>query len=505
MQLRLTPAVMKRLVPLIPIALVLIAQAAVGPSFFDDAYISFRYARNIALGQEFVYNPGEPVLGTTTPLFTLVLALIATLSGPDAIPPASFLVSLAADCASAWLIFRLARTAFTSNWAATFLSAAWALHPLRLSVAVGGMEASLITLLLLAAFERLIVSRSFTAGAAFAALSVLTRPDSIIALAPIFGYLLLRDRPFAFNTSLLALVLTVPWLIWSTMYFGGPIPNSMLAKGLAYQNLPGFAAYFILGFLGTGTVGQFNITPLLLGSAILSVTVISIGSFNLARRESRFLPLVAFGPLFLTIMALANAPMFFPWYYLPILPSLLFSIAACLWFLPGVSTVVRRGVFSLTLVALLAVPSYFIHFSPSWPLSRDREAAYFHACSYLRSSVTPSEVVLAPDVGVIGWCLPNARILDPVGLISTDALARARAWSQGPAVALPLMLAVKPDYIVSLEMYLTSIDSSSEFLNDYQLVWEETVAITGQAQDLRIYARRADVSGPFLTSRQASN
>ena len=42
---------------------------------FDDAFITFRYARNLALGHGFVYNPGEWVLGTTAPAFGLLLAI----------------------------------------------------------------------------------------------------------------------------------------------------------------------------------------------------------------------------------------------------------------------------------------------------------------------------------------------------------------------------------------------------------------------------------------------
>ncbi|HIP97635.1 MAG TPA: hypothetical protein EYH32_10525, partial [Anaerolineae bacterium] len=33
---------------------------------FDDAFITYRYARNIVEGQGFTYNPGQWVLGTTT-------------------------------------------------------------------------------------------------------------------------------------------------------------------------------------------------------------------------------------------------------------------------------------------------------------------------------------------------------------------------------------------------------------------------------------------------------
>ena len=49
---------------------------------FDDTYITFRYSLNLASGHGFVYNLGEPVLGTTTPLWALALALFAALGAP---------------------------------------------------------------------------------------------------------------------------------------------------------------------------------------------------------------------------------------------------------------------------------------------------------------------------------------------------------------------------------------------------------------------------------------
>src|SRR5437762_13129041 len=48
---------------------------------FDDAYTTLRYAANLANGSGFVYNPGERVWGTTTPLFTLLLAVVGRLVG----------------------------------------------------------------------------------------------------------------------------------------------------------------------------------------------------------------------------------------------------------------------------------------------------------------------------------------------------------------------------------------------------------------------------------------
>src|SRR5262245_29201172 len=41
----------------------------------DDAYISYRYARNLDLGQGLVFNPGERVEGYSNLLYVLIIAL----------------------------------------------------------------------------------------------------------------------------------------------------------------------------------------------------------------------------------------------------------------------------------------------------------------------------------------------------------------------------------------------------------------------------------------------
>ena len=61
----------------------------------EDALITLRYAENIAAGHGWVYNPGERVLGTTTPLFTILLALAAWLHLPAM--PSGVFVCCAAD------------------------------------------------------------------------------------------------------------------------------------------------------------------------------------------------------------------------------------------------------------------------------------------------------------------------------------------------------------------------------------------------------------------------
>jgi hypothetical protein len=71
-----------RRAPAVAIAIGLLAMAVIvywglkrPPEFaVDDAFITYRYADNLRRGLGLVYNPGQSVLGTTTPLFALLLA-----------------------------------------------------------------------------------------------------------------------------------------------------------------------------------------------------------------------------------------------------------------------------------------------------------------------------------------------------------------------------------------------------------------------------------------------
>ncbi len=73
------------------------------PTTGDDAYITFRYARNLISGLGYVFNPGEHVLGTTTPLYTLYLALAGRL-GLDFILVGK-LTNIVADTAAVVILF----------------------------------------------------------------------------------------------------------------------------------------------------------------------------------------------------------------------------------------------------------------------------------------------------------------------------------------------------------------------------------------------------------------
>src|SRR6185503_4828134 len=95
----------------------------------EDAFIAFRYARNIASGEGFVLNPGERVLSTGAPLFTLLLALAYPILH-DGIIELPMVISGAALGVQAYVVYRLLRDAFplTALVTATLVFAGLA-HP----------------------------------------------------------------------------------------------------------------------------------------------------------------------------------------------------------------------------------------------------------------------------------------------------------------------------------------------------------------------------------------
>src|SRR5688572_7143347 len=52
---------------------------------YDDAFITYRYAYNLATGAGFVYNLGEWYMGTTAPLYGMLLGMLGWVFSPDAI------------------------------------------------------------------------------------------------------------------------------------------------------------------------------------------------------------------------------------------------------------------------------------------------------------------------------------------------------------------------------------------------------------------------------------
>lgn len=234
----------------------------------DDAFISFRYARNLAEGAGLTYNPGsEAVEGYTNFLWTVLLASFARLGWPP--EQASLWVSVLATSVL-WLgasVFGL-RLLHRGRWSALGLLAPLALTINR-SFAVwstSGLETRLVELLVLGGLAAVVVDLqrpgripgSIVLPSGLFALAVLTRPDVILIGGSVFvarDLLLWRRGRFYWRRFALSwLVFMIPigaHVAWRLSYYGYPLPNTYYAK-LAGQTAPAqgllYVAFFVVEY-----------------------------------------------------------------------------------------------------------------------------------------------------------------------------------------------------------------------------------------------------------------
>ncbi|GAB4476486.1 MAG: hypothetical protein Kow00124_18640 [Anaerolineae bacterium] len=503
---------------LIGLALLAIAARLIpGPRIIDDAYITYRYAANLAAGHGLVYNPGEPVLGTTTPLYALLLVPAALLGGPAALPVVSPILNTLVDAANVVLLALLARRLLGENLPGLLAGMLWAVAPRSVTFAIGGMETALAVALMLAAFTLWLGGRSRPA-AALTALATLTRPDALIWAGPLaLGMIVERWRstqgkplarlPWAELGVYLAVVL--PWVIYGTLTYGSPLPHSIAAKSAAYDLPPTHAL--------TALVQQFS-TPFVefeafgpggaMAGSVIYAGLFAVGSLHLIRRDGRAAALVAYPALFWLAFGLAN-PLMFRWYTTP--PLAVFMLA-----LIGGVTAFTQALRSAPArhAVLGAAGALWLGMSlNAWTLHPDHgpdrpapsmawialELQYERAARLLAPYVEPDTVIAAGDIGAVGW-YSGARILDTLGLVSPQSTAyyplpASMIAGMAYAVAPDLILEERPDYLIILEIYgRRGLLLDPRFEQSYRLI-ERIESDVYDSDGMLIYARR-DMPAP---------
>ncbi len=463
---------------LVPALLAFLARLLPGPRIVDDAYITFRYARNLTAGYGLVYNPGEPVLGTTTPLYTGLLAGLSAVLGTSDLPRLAWLLNALFDAVGVVLVFWIGQRLTGRREVGLGAALLWAIAPFSVTFAVGGLETSLVITLLLAAFAAYLAGRDRWAALALA-LGTLTRPDVLVAAVPLFGAMGLRwllnlRKPtqrtrFPWGPALLFAGTLLPWLIFAALTFGSPLPHSMAAKTVAYR-LPAEAGLVrLLQHLGTPFHehllfgGRWILIGLLLYGGLFA-----IGALRATRQHARAWPIFAYPILYAAVYAIAN-PLIFRWYLSPPVPFWMLGILTGAWALAAeLGKRAKRLPAALTTVAiLLAVASSLNAWTLHPPGPPDRlapemawielETLYQQAALDVRDEVQASGGKLAAgDIGALGW-YTGAPVLDLVGLITPEAKEYYPlpddAYVINYAVSADLVLDERPAFIVILEVY----------------------------------------------------
>jgi hypothetical protein len=260
----------------------------------DDAFITFRYAENLAEGRGLVYNAGERVEGYTNLLWTLYVAgMIRAGFRPETAALAGGIACwlALAGVLAAWSWRRARPGFFPLAAAAVLLMDDWQ------TWATGGLETSLFALLATAGM----LSTGALAGTLLA-LAVATRPDGVVFAAVAVASCAWRDRRHL--TALIGpLALAAVGLIaFKLGYYGELFPTAFHSKsalrpywgqGLLYVALFLWKNWAIaLGLVALAVSGRWRGHAALLaaGALFAAYVVHSGGDFMFARRLLPALP-----------------------------------------------------------------------------------------------------------------------------------------------------------------------------------------------------------------------
>jgi arabinofuranosyltransferase len=208
----------------------------------DDAFIAFRYARNLVDGRGLVFNPGERVEGYTDFLWVLELAGLWRLGvRPEVAAPA---LSLALTTATLALVAALARRAvapprqLAATWIAVGLVAC---SPSFAVWSTSGLETRQFTFCVVAgawllARQPASAVHAFAASLAFGA-AELTRPEGLLLFGVAVAWLLARERArhrlqlaHVLAFALPGAAIVAAHYLWRHDYYGEWLPNAYYAK-----------------------------------------------------------------------------------------------------------------------------------------------------------------------------------------------------------------------------------------------------------------------------------
>lgn len=221
----------------------------------DDAFISFRYARNLVEGHGLVFNVGERVEGYTNLLWTLLCA--AGLMLGVAAERWSHVWSITAYAVTIVLLaFHSRRMARTGETPALLPLAALGAACLRdwNYYATSGLETSLFTALALGGYLLVVPAaigeraRPIAAGIVLA-LASLTRPDGVIFAAVAGAVFAAQSQRRVRDTVRYAVTLAailLPAQAWRFAYYGEWVPNTYYAKSAWLARWPQGLSYLRL-------------------------------------------------------------------------------------------------------------------------------------------------------------------------------------------------------------------------------------------------------------------
>ncbi|PJA26557.1 MAG: hypothetical protein CO189_10165 [candidate division Zixibacteria bacterium CG_4_9_14_3_um_filter_46_8] len=426
------------------------------PFCYEDAYITFRYAQRLSEGLGFTYNDSIRTLGTTTPLFTIILAGLAKISSPDYIPEIARVIGSICYLISAFLIHKIVLKMSGSRFTAFLAGLIYVCYPPSVASATSGMEIPVFICLSLLSYYLILEKRMLLGGITVGILLAI-RPDGLVwALAL---SLLLWNRLRQLQKFILGFILmAIPLYAALSIYFGNPVPLSIIAKRISYapyhpidfQNL-----LRVLGIFLPAQVGFNNVATIAIWLAVIVIITYSLKN-SVKAKDYSITPAIGFVLLYAAFLWLGRARAF-RWYGFPVFPMLLIAL-----FHSGhhyfknhrFGQLLRRATMAGIIILTALCAGYVLLASQSERLQAMQalEARAF----YFRDHTPPEAKIFLEPIAQVGY-YSGRYIICEIGLVSPEVVEIKKAFSseltKNCKWYFEVLRKFKPDYLMLTSSY----------------------------------------------------
>jgi len=460
-------------------------------------------ARNLVEGNGLVFNPGERVLATSSPLHAIVLGLAGVLVGPQLIPLLAVITNILFDTGSYWILNRWIYSATGSHWFAIACAWLFALDQLVIEYSSSGKDTSLYLFILLACFLAFQERRATLVGI-LSGLAMICRPEGVLLGAVMLSFAAWRERVWPWRTTTIAAIISGTYYALTTWYYGSPIPQGVVAFWNSPQIHGAFghwhtaylfaiqAGFSLYGFaiwrvwhhwIWSQSLEVIFQVILIVGQIALCVW----GARQLARRDLSIAASAVFTLLHAVFFSLGN-PRMYGWYQVPLDPLIVIYLAGAIWMFCDKCGNLKKALLWPMFLALQCLHIAWAGDSRTlWLLAdhwdRGPEQAMERACTAIKKNgIKPTDTVLAIYPGIPRWRL-DARVWDMIGLSNPAALRYAKkvlrkdVWEKGnPSLSSDLVMDLKPRYLITTEWpQIQWYRKDPRFMQTYRLLNSDRV------------------------------
>jgi hypothetical protein len=440
------------------------------PGFpLDDSWIHLTFARNLARGWGFAYNQGEPVAGSTAPLWTFILAFFHIFTrNATAMVMIAKLLGAALLFGSAVFAFRIARRATGNGWVGIAAGLAVAtLGPLGWAM-MSGMEVTLSVALTLAGIYYYLRFRTgwrSTLAWILFGLAVWARPESLLlaafaALDSLLRRFALKERLTFWRGFGIWLAVVLGWLWFNHSLSGTVFPLTYLAKAgktsllaaiavRSFPQLKGLLAVAAPSYFIQFWLHIWRANPVLCLLVPIGLVGLVASAFRRGHEAGLLIPLVVLGyvPL-IGLVSPSFGAAFQNGRYIGNVTALAAVVAVIgiahiwRWIRPRAARLGATAALSaLALFNAVTVSVATVRNTTRAESSIDRMQVALG--QWLASNTPTGATVACSDVGAIGY-FANRRVFDLAGLVTKEMLGRR----PDPEGFMSFFRSWKPDFIV---------------------------------------------------------